>query len=34
MFSAAAIEGGARLATLNTADFSRFRSAGLELVAV
>lgn len=34
MIAAAAIESGARLATLNGADFSRFKPAGLGLVAI
>ena len=34
MIAAAAIESGARLATLNGADFARFKAAGLDLVAV
>lgn len=34
MIAAAAIESAARLATLNRADFARFRADGLELVAI
>ena len=34
MIAAAAIESGARLATLNSADFVRFKSWGLDLVAI
>jgi predicted nucleic acid-binding protein len=34
MIAAAAIESGARLATLNGADFARFKPAGLSLVAI
>jgi predicted nucleic acid-binding protein len=34
MIAAAAIENRARLATLNNADFSRFRAHGLELAAI
>jgi predicted nucleic acid-binding protein len=34
MIAAAAIESGARLATRNRADFSRFKAAGLDLVAI
>jgi predicted nucleic acid-binding protein len=34
MIAAAAIEGGARLATLNAADFARFKCSGLDLAAV
>ncbi len=34
MIAAAAIETGARLATLNGADFARFKPAGLDLVAL
>ena len=34
MIAAAAIESGARLATRNGADFSRFKAAGLDLVAI
>jgi predicted nucleic acid-binding protein len=34
MIAAAAIESGARLATLNGADFARFKPAGLALVAL
>jgi predicted nucleic acid-binding protein len=34
MIAAAAIDSGARLATLNGGDFTRFKAAGLELVAV
>jgi predicted nucleic acid-binding protein len=34
MIAAAAIESGARLATLNGADFARFKTAGLDLVSI
>lgn len=34
MIAAAAIESGARLATLNGGDFARFKSSGLDLVAI
>lgn len=34
MIAAAAIESGARLATLNGADYARFKPAGLDLVAL
>jgi predicted nucleic acid-binding protein len=34
MIAAAAIESGARLATRNRADFGRFKTAGLDLVAI
>jgi predicted nucleic acid-binding protein len=34
MIAGAAIESGARLATRNRADFSRFKSSGLDLVAI